>query len=395
MSGLSKGYTGLGLPFPLNSEKIALCYNIEGKSTLGAGFSSLLPSIERSSVCFNIDGHSIGGTGGGGGLSAISPELASVCVDIKGSSTTSIGTPITGSSALKESAFACFNLDGNSTSYSTLPLDPDTLNASNSSILCFDIEGLARTSTLIPLAISWKESANMCFELDGISRTIVSTPILYDEDSSSFCFEVEGEMTNSLFTPIPDIKESSSLCFEMSGESYIAGSRPPIGIGSSLIFYAPIGQTGVGTSSTNSDYVTLTPSSLLYFKIWDTVTSGYINVPFSYFIQRRLLASDRVIEYDRHLCSLPLIELDLDFPQAVGQTATTIGVFYAHPVGAPIALNSINQLTGDLYSITPVGGATSTTLPSQPLNYLGKNYVIYRLTAQIPNTSLTLRTVCY
>lgn len=347
--------------------------------------TALPPKQETVSTCLSVNGESMSyvyvslmsALSSSGGF----PELAYICNNLDGNIATATLFPLTGvvaengKSVLLADTLACIELDGNSSDQVAVSLSstPEVLQETVTKT-CLLMDGNEFTPTLNAITIDTISGPTGCLKIEGSNKSLSAV---------------------SLKEPL-DAVTCSSTCLTLTGTMYPPGyvPLPPTG---SYLFYAPTGQTGVG-NNIDSDYVILTDSTLI-FKQWDSVAGLYTNVTLEQFFDRRIAAPDDRIEFlDNDICAFST-ELHLTFPQAVGQTATSIGLFYAQKLGTTSLKGVVDPITGELADVLPTGGATTTTdtatLPATTLFYKGSYYRLFRVLVQPPGTTMSVNPVCF
>ena len=218
---------------------------------------------------------------------------------------------------------------------------------------------------------------------DTVSGTIPTTKDVV----ANVCLGIDAKLTDtvSAATTLDDITENPAVCTNLfgyttdyQGISKYWGATTTIPSNGAWLFFAPTGITGTNNTG---DYVVLTDTTVL-LRQWDTNSAAFSSVSMEAFLDKRLPSAgpaDRCTKIDRNVFStIGMDEYTLTFEQGAGQTSTSIGAFFLHPVNQGTLTSVIDDQETE-YSVYPLGGKVELTNPAGKIVVNTVEMRLYRL----------------
>ena len=230
--------------------------------------------------------------------------------------------------------------------------------------------------------------ANVCLGIDAKLTDTVSGTIPTTKDVvANVCLGIDAKLTDtvSAATTLDDITENPAVCTNLfgyttdyQGISKYWGATTTIPSNGAWLFFAPTGITGTNNTG---DYVVLTDTTVL-LRQWDTNSAAFSSVSMEAFLDKRLPSAgpaDRCTKIDRNVFStIGMDEYTLTFEQGAGQTSTSIGAFFLHPVNQGTLTSVIDDQETE-YSVYPLGGKVELTNPAGKIVVNTVEMRLYRL----------------
>ncbi len=255
------------------------------------------------------------------------------------------------------------------------PLSVDVINLESLCSCLLNIDPVLKSDIRVSNALglySLNDNILAGTKLETILRNILTTPIA-PTPSVTPSASIAPSVTPSKTPPVTPSVTPSVSGPALTPSMTPTPSKSPVIIPPSYIFYAADASLMNGTEAGDSVELNPTNGELAFYTNIDFVAKT-----FDQFIATRLTNNDRITTLNYSPVTNTTIEYSLNYPKGA-DNATKTSAFIAHPAsqGTITQVKDLLQPEGfQLYSLTPVGGTTSTV---DPVGTCTRNGVLYKV----------------